>query len=442
MYSNAAAPAVREPHSTDHFEWEPTGGISFPGAYSKTDFDNRGDKGIQAAQERNRQNNRPSGSAEQTDRFLYLNGGLWGQLGNFGLTATADILRYDVSSSIAGQSPLAVGITRINLCAAYAFLNNQLIVGGGLRMAYVALSEKSSSSSAAIDMFGAAPQAGLIVKPEGKQFRVGVTARLPVSAGTFNNITNLVIQSNSDGTTVRKAGDFIAPRKIVQPYEVEAGVAYQLGPRPLNPTWVDPVDHERELQAKVKREREYRLVSAQQEIANMPGSSALDRAARAARIATLAHEETILRSNEDLELVNADRRLYEERRARYLNWPRERVLLLASVLMTGASTEAVALEGFLEQRREIVGTRISVAPRFALESEAVPNFLKVRSGVYLEPSRFADGTHRQHFTFGADFRLFAWSVFGIFPDHQWRVSAFIDAAERYQNFGVGIGTWH
>ena len=41
----------------------------------------------------------------------------------------------------------------------------------------------------------------------------------------------------------------------------------------------------------------------------------------------------------------------------------------------------------------------------------------------------------------ADFRLFEWSVFGIFPaDHQWRASAFVDVAERYQNFGIGVCT--
>ena len=92
VYNNAAAPAVREPQSLDHFEWEPTAGISFPGAYGGTDFNNRGEKGIEQQIERNGRLGlaRPS-TVETTDRFLYLNAGLWGQLGNFGLTVTADI---------------------------------------------------------------------------------------------------------------------------------------------------------------------------------------------------------------------------------------------------------------------------------------------------------------------------------------------------------------
>lgn len=432
---------MREAHSTDHFEWEPSGTISFPGAYSRTDFSNRGDKGIQDQIDRNKALGLPTRSAaEQTDRFLYLNGGLWGQLGKLGATLTADILRYDVSSTNAAQAPLGVSITRIHAAVAYSFLQNQLVVGGGLRAAYVDISESGTAGST-LTMFGLSPQAGLIIKPENRQFRVGLTARMPVSAGVFDNITNIVIP-NDDGTTVRKAGSFIAPRRIVQPWEVEAGVAYQLGPRPLNPAWVDPIDHRQVLKDRIAANREARGVAIAQEIADMPDTTIIDRAARQERHVRFEADEARLRATEDLELANVDEVLFQERRARYLNWPRERVLLLASVLMTGASTDAVALEGFIEQRREVVGTRISVSPRFAVESEAVPNFLKVRGGIYLEPSRFTDGTHRQHFTFGADFRLFEWSIFGLFPDHQWRVSAFLDAAERYQNFGIGVGTWH
>jgi hypothetical protein len=184
------------------------------------------------------------------------------------------------------------------------------------------------------------------------------------------------------------------------------------------------------------------VVNRETEMASMPDTTPLDRAARAERLAQFAREEAIIRAAEDAELVEADKRLHEERRARYLNWPREHVLLLASVLMTGASSDAVALEGFIDQRRELVGSRVTVAPRLAVESEAVPNLLKTRAGVYLEPSRFRDGSSRQHFTVGFDFRVFQWSVFGLFPNHEWRVSAFVDMAERYQNFGIGVGTWH
>ncbi len=40
---NSAAPAVRDPYSTKWFDYDLSIGISFPGAYAATDFDNHGD---------------------------------------------------------------------------------------------------------------------------------------------------------------------------------------------------------------------------------------------------------------------------------------------------------------------------------------------------------------------------------------------------------------
>ena len=118
------------------------------------------------------------------------------------------------------------------------------------------------------------------------------------------------------------------------------------------------------------------------------------------------------------------------------------MLLLGSVLLTGPSDQAVALEGFVNRERELVGRRVSFSPRLAVETEPVPNYLKFRAGVYFEPSRFTDGTARQHFTFGSDVKLFAWDVLGLISEQTWRLSAFIDVAPRYQNFGFAIGAWH
>jgi hypothetical protein len=443
VYNNAAAPAVREPHSLDHFEWEPTAGIAFPGAYGGTDFNNRGEKGIEQQVERNKRLGLSRRSTvETTDRFLYLNAGLWGQLGNVGMTVTADMLRYDVAGQRTNQPSLAVGLTRFHAVGAYGFLNNQLCVGAGVRMAYVDINQVGNANAGVISMFGVGPQAGLIVKPEQRQWRVGLTARAPVSASSFS-LANLIRERQHDNTIIRRAGPaFIVPDRIVQPWEIEAGIAYQLGPRPLNPPWIDPIEQRNERERVVAERRAERRAARAAEIAAMPDATPLDRGARARRLAQLAREEALIRAAEDIELKEAEKRLHEERKARYLNWPREHVLLLASVLVTGASEEAVALEGFIDQRRELVGSRVTVAPRFAVESEPVPNLLKTRAGIYLEPSRFRDGTERQHLTLGTDVRVFQWSVFGLFPDHQWRVSAFLDVAERYQNFGFGVGTWH
>jgi hypothetical protein len=242
---------------------------------------------------------------------------------------------------------------------------------------------------------------------------------------------------------VKRAGAFILPDRIVQPWELELGVAYQLGPRPLNPGWVDPNDEHQELIRAVRQNRIERQAAQRGEIAELPDATPLDRAARAARIAQISREEAAMRAAEDAQLADAERLLRDERKARYLNWPRQHVLLLASLLVTGASSGAVSLEGFIEQQRELVGRTVSLSPRFAVESEAIPSLLKTRAGIYVEPTRFTDAVSREHFTVGLDVRLFAWVVFGIFPpDHEWRLSSFVDLAERYQNFGFGVGTWH
>jgi hypothetical protein len=436
VYNNAAAPAVREAFSLKWFEWEPSVGIALPGVYGGTDFNNRGEKGI----DRNLRLGRRR-TVETTDNFLYLQGGVWAQFGDLGLSATADLLRYDVAGPQEQTPSLGLALTRFHFVAAYSFLGNQLCIGAGARVVYVNIDEVDKPGGAVIAMLGAAPQVGVVVKPDDVQWRIGATARAAVEAGPLS-VGSVVETRRPDGETVRSAGSFVLPDRINQPWELEAGVAYQLGPRPLNPAWIDPHKHEKELAERIATARAARWARSDAEIASMPVATDEDRAAREVRIQRINAEEEEAKAAEAAELRDARVRLSEERKARYLNWPRERVLLLASVLLTGPSDHAVALEGFINRERELVGRAVSFAPRFAVETEPVPNYLKFRAGVYLEPSRFSDGTARQHFTFGNDVKLFAWDVFGLIGAQTWRVSAFIDVAPRYQNFGFAIGAWH
>jgi hypothetical protein len=436
VYNNAAAPAVREAVSLSWFEWEPSAGIALPGVYGGTDFNNRGEKGI----DRNLRLGRRR-TVETTDNFLYLEAGVWAQLGNLGLSATADFLRYDVSAPQQETPSLALSLTRVHLVGAYSFLGNQLCIGAGVRAVYVNISEVNNPNGAVIAMLGVAPQVGVIVKPDDVQWRIGATARAPVEAGPLS-VGRVVEEQTSTGEVVRSAGSFVLPDRITQPWELEAGVAYQLGPRPLNPAWIDPHVHEKQLEERILKARAERQALHDAEIASLPIATAEDRAARELRISRIRAEEEEARDAEDIELRDGRQRLHEERKARYLNWPRERILLLGSVLLTGPSQNAVALEGFINRERELVGQNVSLSPRFAVESEPVPNFLRFRTGIYLEPSRFEDGTKRQHFTFGADVKLFPWDVLGLIPNQTWRLSAFLDVAPRYQNFGFAVGAWH
>jgi hypothetical protein len=287
-------------------------------------------------------------------------------------------------------------------------------------------------------MAGAAPEVGVIVKPNDRHFRVGATARAPVEAQNITTGRTTV----DPATGIAHAGGFIIPDRITQPWEIEAGLAWQFGPRPLNPKWIDPAKDEEALVKRIARDRAQRLDDRHAELMNMPGVTPVQLAEREQRAEWLAREEAATRATEDAELADAKDRLYEQRKARYLNWPRDRVLLLASMTLTGASPQAIAIEGFIDQKRELVGQKVSIAPRFAAESEPVPNLLRMRAGMYFEPSRFGDGTYRQHFTFGGDLRLLSWDIFGIISETTWRLTTFFDVAPRYQNFGFSIGAWH
>jgi hypothetical protein len=330
-----------------------------------------------------------------------------------------------------------ITLARAHAVVGYGLLGNQLVVGAGARIAYLNIAERASGG-AAISFAGVGPEVGAVVKPDDVPWRLGATVRSAVTGSDLH-----IGQSSSDATThARKAGDLVIPTKITQPWEIEAGVAYQLGPRPLNPRWINPRHQERAVEARYAERRAEREARARAELAAMPHGTPEEQAARNARAVELAQESAAAQAGDETELAYAKRLLYEERKARYLNWPRERLLLLASLLIVGLSDEAVALEGFVDQQRELVGRKASFGPRFAVESEPLPNVLRVRAGVYFEPSRFVDGTKREHFTFGGDLRTFTWDLFGLVPDTTIRMSGFVDLSPRYFNFGGGIGVWH
>ena len=86
-------------------------------------------------------------------------------------------------------------------------------------------------------------------------------------------------------------------------------------------------------------------------------------------------------------------------------------------------------------------TRIVPVGRHAVD--AVRDWLKLRAGTYLEPSRFETSESRLHGTLGLDVRLALWSVFGLWPDdYVWRLGLGMDAARNYFTWGLTIGGWY
>jgi hypothetical protein len=412
---NSAAPAVRDPYSVTWFDYDVAVGISIPGAFASTDFDNHGDFA-----------NVPTHA--RAGDFVDLNLGGTLQFGPLGFAATGDLQQFSLTTPAPGAPGLSLQIGRWKALGACAIDDGQIAIGAGVRV--VTMQIVTTSGPTLLTMTGAGPEAGVLVMPTGWQWRAGATVRSPVSGGIFGSEDVTVDRG------VRRAGPFVLPSNVVMPWELEVGLAYQLGPRPLNPGWENPHEQEARLARRLAAERADRAVRNDREIMAAP----LDR--REERRVELDAEEKTLQVIEDENLAAEVGRLRAARVARYENWPREKILLLASLLLSGPSDSAISLEGFLDQRAETVGRTVTITPRLGLEGEPLRDRMLLRAGTYLESSRYDGGTARQHFTFGADVRLFPLDFWGLLPKATWKLALFVDLAPRYANGGIGLGNWH
>lgn len=240
-----------------------------------------------------------------------------------------------------------------------------------------------------------------------------------------------------DANGVERAVGLAIPENVYMPWEVEAGFAFQLGPRPLNPRWIDPSRQEEQARAAMQRARASRRAAQNAELARIS-----DPGLRARRAAEFARDEEYLTREEEVRQSQVERQMKEERRARYWNWPRQHILIIAEALITGPSPNAVGLESFLSQTTQRSGEHTTVTPRLGIEGEPVVGYIKTRIGTYLEPGRYSGSFTRQHFTFGFDIRLFAFKGWWILAPSTFRITGVADLAPRYENIGLSIGGWH
>lgn len=409
--ANVATPGVREAFSFRNVELDVSGNIYFPGSFSGTDFENRGAL--------------PARQGAGVDNFLYVNTAAMLAVGPVGGALTLDYQKFTVRGPEAGPS-LDLQIVRANLQIAYGFFRHQLSIGVGLQGVTSYLSESGRALSPAT---GLSPSAGMLLRLDEQPWRFGVTVRAPVVSG--NHASGAY---GPDG--VRRVDTYILPDQIIIPAQLEAGVAVQLGPRPLNPRWIDPVEQEAEVRKGVDDARKARQAEQQRVLAATPPPE------RDAVEKRLDREEDAIRTVEDSYLDTEHERLLDERKARYQNWPRPHVLLVASAVITAPVQNGIAVSSFLDQRLESYGHAFSVSPRYGVEGEPLPDRFRLRLGGYLEPSLFEDGTARQHFTFGGDIKLFPFDVFGILPKGTtWQLSFATDLAPRYSNWGLGLSVW-
>lgn len=420
MVANAAAPANREPWSVNWGELDLSGSVSLPlTLFEHDDFDNSGQRDF-----------------DYTD-FLYITAGGVAQLGPVGLGANAEIQRYSLTGS--DQRTTVVTVGKHHLLGGVRLMNGQLMVGAGARIVTLGIEAPATTLTIA----GLAPELGLLVRPNWQSFRAGATFRFPVNAGALTGDERTIDDKGNE-----RAGDLVVPDQVVLPWELEVGLAVQVGPRPLNPEWLDPREQEAEVERRLERRRLQRRRAQRAELALIT-----EPAIRTARAIELDALEAQRHAEDEAELATAKARLRNERRARASNWPREHLLVTAELLVTGAVDRGVSLERFLGQSQpesagapSAIGTsgkHVNFSPRFGVEAEPIPTWMRTRFGSYYEPSRFNQPVGRQHFTFGADQRVFKTSWFGLVAAPvTYKVQASVDLAPRYQSVSVGLGVWH
>jgi hypothetical protein len=426
--SNAAAVAVREPYSYTWFDYDLTAGISFPAAFRDTDFDNDGATGF------------------TYKNFLFYTLGAKAELGPWGAGFLGDFQTYDLLPAKNSTDPqLTETLGKLHAVLGRSFFQGQFSIGAGVRAVSLSIDSKQSGSTASqlglgsqtnqLSMSGAGPEIGVLIRPDYEPWRLGATFRSAVEGRASQS-------GESAGQTM-----FVRPASIFLPWELELGAAIQVGPRPLNPRWLDPHEQERRERMQIEHDRAARKAAQEAELRGIA-----DPARMYDRASELAYEENFARREEDRRLDTVRENLLLERRARYANWPRERITVLLEILVSGRSPDAVGLESFFSHQASLIGLvpgtdfkrsgqKITYSPRLGLEGEPVPDRIQTRIGTYIEPSRYG-GLARQHFTFGFDVKLFPWSMFGLAKDQVWRVGGVTDLAPRYQSFGISIGAWH
>ncbi|HEV8547822.1 MAG TPA: hypothetical protein VGQ57_02320 [Polyangiaceae bacterium] len=426
---NPASPAVRVPFSFSDVDNDLAVGLTFPGGLGRSgDFFNSGTA--------NPGDDNRTHVTAGNKLYVFLNGAANLQIDRWGFGVTADLQQYSLQRPGQPMDPknqLTGQIMQNHLQAAYAFADDQLVVGVGARVITLNVSTRQTLLSSGIDSLnttGVGFETGFIWRPNGERVRIGAAVRTAASAET----SGAVLFAGSPN-------ELYLPARMTLPWDFSFGTAVELGSRPLNPRWVSPREllaHKRRYLDWQARERERRT------------REALADARREGR--DVLALERVLRANDEAEaeldkadLERTERDVEKQLRARYAALPRFHALVMSSFLLTGVVPEGVGIEGFLDRSVQRSGQQVTLSPRLAFEIEPIQHWLQTRAGFYFEPTRFkanADGG-RSHATLGLDLKLVPWDVFGTFPEgNWWRLSGSFDIARDYLSWGVAVGVWH
>jgi hypothetical protein len=420
--SNPAAVSNRYAASADWWDYWLAFGFTYP--IANGDFFNSG-------------NYLKSSGEIPESSFWFLNPGLYVQLWGLGFGLDMDIQQLTAKSTAAGDTePTTVHLTLItnHVQVGYLFFDGQLSLGGGLTILreVVSTSMNRSDRQSVFDSVGFGGEVGALVRPNDQQWRIGAgfySAVVTHGSGTADASGDVVVDS------------VYYPKSAVRPWQGNLAFAYQFGKRPLNPRFVYVEQQARiPLAELAAREREAHEAH-ERRVATL-------RAAHAADLLTALADEARAYSEQqkkfEAERSDIRKTAWREIRARVrTEWERFYVLALAELALTGQVDNGVGVESFLVQTVQRSGEKLTATPRLAVESEVWPNQIKVRTGTYLEPTRFAQSSARLHWTVGVDIKVLHWAVFGVWPeDYLWQVSTAFDIARDYSAFSLSLNGWY
>ncbi len=403
---NPASASLRMPYSTTNVDWDLSGGITLPTSVSGTDFDNNGDRSFQ------RQQNFFFGTLGGYIQYGHVALGAMVSLQNYGLSQSPILRIAQPADPSGGAVPdkatdqVDIRFFKVDPVVSYGFLDDQLHVGGGLRVVYFqiagdlsnvnpdgSITDGGGSPTDLFTNYAVGAQAGILWAPYALPIRIGGAARSPLAAteGQFGG------GFKADAAGDIRAGEVYLPKRADLPWEVEGGFAIQLWKRPFNVQWKD----------------EDKVPAADTERWRQTKNGQIEPPSRGAR-----------------------RMLKQQYRA----IPRQKVLLTTSAMLSGPVANAVGVESMLTGKLERSGQDMSLTLRAGVESEIVPYWLVLRAGSYLEPSRFRHSSSRVHGTGGLQVRMFEWDAFGLAdPGTIWRFSGAVDVARDYFAWSVGVG---
>jgi hypothetical protein len=426
------APAMRGGWSISDFNYDLGFFATFPGGVVGKDWFNTGQP----------TNPGPDRTGFLGFTFLTLTNNF--RFGKWGVGLTLDLQTYGLAKN-EDQASLGGELTSRFQTAHLIVARNigDFVLGAGLRIAdqdiRVGTSTIASSGSGSVE-------AGALWKPHNLPLRVGasfysaaLSDRPLAGDNRLYNSTGDLVLPGAPGQPDHPDSIYL-PSRVELPFELSFGMSYQLGPRPYNFVWKNPKEELGPIRQQIRARQKARAEELKR-ARQLAAAAGLD-----PKTATryLEEQHAVQTRFEEEALEREKKRIKRAARARWTELERFYVLLSTQMTLIGAVPNAVGVESFVAQVVNRSGQNASLSFHLGAETEILQNWVKVRAGTYLEPTRFRtpEAHARIHGTAGLEVKVLRWRVFGIWPEGTtWRASGFVDGAERYLTWGVAVGNW-